>query len=73
MKVEVDASELKRVFILMEHIHDVFHQESKYKDPEKIVEFVNTYYPEIRDVYYDVLWDMLPQSMQKQLEDRPET
>jgi len=69
-KVEVKTDELKRVFLLMEEIHDLFHQEDNYKGSEIVEKFANAHYSEIRDIYYDVLWDMLPNDVQEQLEDR---
>lgn len=68
--VEVNVYELKRVFLLMEEVNDLFHQESKFKDSEIVEKFANAHYSEIRELYYDVLWDMLPADVQEEIEDR---
>ncbi|GAA0340480.1 hypothetical protein GCM10009092_01220 [Bowmanella denitrificans] len=69
-KVLIDLQEVKRVYELLEVIHDFFHQPEKYQDFERLENFIKQNYPELRDVYYDVVWSWLPKKVQDEITDQ---
>lgn len=69
-KVEVKLDELKRVFNIVEEVHDLLHQPEKYKDTDVMDSFVQEHYAELHAVYYDILWNWLPQDVQTEILDR---
>ncbi len=69
-KIEVDLDEIKRVFFMMEKIHDLLHQPMKFEDATYVNEFVKSNYIELNELYYDVIWDWLPTSEKEAIENR---
>ena len=67
MKVQIDLEEVKRVFRLIEEVHDLMHQPLKSRDVEQVEAFVDSHYPEIKDLYYKVVWNWLPQEVQREI------
>jgi hypothetical protein len=61
-KVEIDIDEIRRVFEIIEQIHDFIHQPLNYSDIES---FAMHCYPELHEVYYKVVWNWLPTDVQK--------
>ena len=41
----------------------------KYEDPELVKAFAEANYKEIRDLYYNVVWEWLPESVKAEIED----
>jgi hypothetical protein len=66
-KVLVDVDEIKRVFEAIEKIHDFLHQPLNHVDIES---FAKRNYPEINDVYYNVVWSWLPSDTKKLYRER---
>lgn len=60
-KIDVSVDEVERVFELLEKINSVFHQPMKYEDVEYMKNFAQNNYKEIHDLYYNVVWQWLPE------------
>ncbi|CAA0186481.1 hypothetical protein [Tenacibaculum maritimum] len=58
-----------RLFRLMEDLNDHFHQSLNYTNPEKSAEMAKKNYSEIKDFYYNIIWDILPNDFKKQIEE----
>ncbi len=69
LKVDVSADEVKRVFNLLEKVNSLFHQPMKYEDPEQVKAFAEANYKEISDLYYNIVWEWLPESVKAEIED----
>lgn len=67
-RIEVDLSEVKRVFYLLENINHLFHQPMYYRDTNIVESFANANYGEIKDLYYKVVWEWLPGDVKKEIE-----
>jgi len=67
-KIEVDLAEIRRVFDLLEKINGLFHQPLKYKDTDLVEAFAKKNYPEIKNLYYHVIWDLLPDDVKEDIE-----
>ncbi len=59
-KIEISLEDAQRVYRLMEDMNDFFHQPAKYNETEK---FAKKNYGEIKTLYYDVIWNWLPQDI----------
>ncbi len=70
MKVEVDLEEVIRVFNLIEKMQAFMHQTEKYNDLNTRESFMRDYYPEVHSLYYDIVWDWLPEEKKKEIEER---
>lgn len=71
-KIQVDLNEMKQLFIFLEELNSFFHQPMKYTDQAQVVAYVeNGMYEQLHTMYYDVVWNWLPPSVQKEMEDRP--
>jgi len=68
--IAVDLDEARRVFDLLEEVHDLFHQPMKYKDTQIVEKFAEDHYEQIKRLYYDVVWHWLPPDVQRELEER---
>ncbi len=68
--IKVNLEEAKEVFMLLEKLQDFMHQPMNYDSPEKLKAFVASVYPEVSDAYYKKVWNWLPKTAQKELEDR---
>jgi hypothetical protein len=66
-KVEVAVDEIKRVFELIERVHEFLHQPQNFGEVES---FAAQCYPELHGVYYDVVWNWLPQDVKSFYENR---
>lgn len=67
--IEVKLDEVKRVYKMMEQMHDLLHQPDKYRNTDVMDSFVQEHYSELRDLYYDIIWDWLPQDVQDEITD----
>ena len=56
-----------RLYRLMEKLNWFFHQEMHYLDRDIAEKTARECYPEIRDLYYDILWNDLQEGTQEQL------
>ena len=71
IQIQVDLDEVKRLFLLLEELHDFLHQPEYYKDVDSVQEFLaGGTYEELRKMYYDVVWNWLPETVQKEIEER---
>lgn len=68
-KIEVDLEEVQRVFALLEDLNALFHQPMKCKDSEYVSNFAKKNYPEIKDLYYEIVWNWLPKDVQEKIEE----
>lgn len=68
IKIEVDVDEVRRVFSLLEEVNSLFHQPLKHKDINLVVNFAENNYPEIKELYYDLVWNWLPKDVQEEIE-----
>ncbi|ADZ92704.1 hypothetical protein [Marinomonas mediterranea] len=69
LKVDVSVDEVKRVFDLLEKLNSLFHQPMKYEDSELVIAFAEANYKEISTLYYNVVWEWLPESVKAEIED----
>jgi hypothetical protein len=65
-KVEVNLDEVKRVYKMVEDMHNFFHQPMNFP---MVDEFAKEHYKELKDIYYDVMWDWLPEKVQREFEE----
>ncbi len=68
--VEISIAEARRVFDLLEEMNNLFHQPMNFSNLEEMERFATAYYPEIRELYYQVVWDWLPEGMQSEIKNR---
>ena len=61
-KAEVDLSDVKKLYSLMEKLNEFFHQPDHYQDAGTVYKFMEGgAYKEIAHAYYHILWNWLPQ------------
>jgi hypothetical protein len=70
-KVEVDLEEIKQVFLFLEDLNAFFHQPMHYETIEDVKEYVDGMYPQLHHLFYHVVWNWLPPTVQNEIEDRP--
>lgn len=66
----ISVSEIKEVYEFLEEINHLFHQPLNYQDSETIEIFAKDHYPQIHKLYYEVVWEWLPDEEKKKYEDR---
>ena len=59
-KVELDISEMKRVFYLLEKFYSLLQKPRSEMDENYLESFMRENYMELNDVYYDMVWNWLP-------------
>ncbi len=69
-KIVVDLKDARRVYELMEEINDFFHQPMNFESADKARAFAHSHYPEIRELYYHVVYDWLPRNVQEEFLNR---
>ena len=69
-KVEVNVEEIRRVFAFLEEANDLFHQPMKYENSDVVKKFSKEHYGEIKELYYDVVWNWLPEKIKHEIEER---
>jgi hypothetical protein len=71
-KIEVELSQVKDIFLLLEELNDFFHDPDKYRDQTRVVDYVESgMYSKLHTAYYTTVWNWLPPEVQQQIEDRP--
>ena len=59
-KIEIDFKDVQRVYFLIEKLNHLFHQPMYFEDKDIVRKFAEENYPEIRDLYYETLRDIVP-------------
>lgn len=62
-------TEIRRVYELFGRVLNLFHERSHYEDLDRVTRFAEDNYPEIRDLYYDVVWSWLPKEIRWEILD----
>ena len=65
----VSVSEIRRLYDLLAEVQDLFHQPLYYEDPGRVQRFADEYYGEIHDLYYNVVWEWLPEEERRKIEE----
>ncbi len=68
-KLQIPLDEVIRVFRFLEKAHNLMHQPMAYRDFRQIEDFVEANYPEVRELYYRVVWNWLPEQVRTDVED----
>ena len=50
----------------MEKINGLFHQPAHLEDPLQVKEFARDNYQEIKSLYYEILWNWLPDNIKEE-------
>jgi len=66
-EITLTVEEVLRVYKFLEKTNDLFHQPMRYEDSEVVKKFADDNYPEIRELYYELLWDKLPKKVQDKI------
>jgi len=67
MKIQVDLADVKRVFRLLENIHELMHEPLRYSDSSQVEAFAAAHYAEIKELYYETVWNWLPQEVKQEI------
>ncbi len=67
MRTKVKTDEIIRVYRLLEALNDFFHQPLNFEDKETVMRFAQKNYPEIRELYYDTIWEWLPENIRDKI------
>lgn len=59
-RIEIDLKDVQRLYFLIEKLNHLFHQPMYFEDNDIVRRFAEENYPEIRDLYYETLRDMVP-------------
>jgi hypothetical protein len=65
--VNVKLDEIKQVYELLERVNEFFHDPLNFADVER---FAINNYPQIKNAYYQIVWNWLPPESQQVYEDR---
>jgi hypothetical protein len=68
-ELQIPLDEVIRVFRFLEKAHDLMHQPITYQDLRQVEDFVNANYSELRELYYRVVWNWLPENVRTDIED----
>jgi hypothetical protein len=68
--VKISLQEARRVFDFLEKAHELMHQPMAYRDPQRVERFVEDNYVEVRDLYYQVVWNWLPDEVRREIEEQ---
>lgn len=68
-QIHIPLDEAVRVFRFLEKIHELMHQPLAYQSTNQVDAFVEANYPELRELYYRVVWNWLPKQVQANIED----
>jgi hypothetical protein len=69
VKVQVELEEVMRVFRFLEKAHELMHQPMTYRAPGQVIRFIDENYPEVRALYYEVVWGWIPERTRADIED----
>ena len=67
-RLEIKTDEVVRLYKLLEEMNDLFHQPMKYKNSDVVERFSDENYAEIKDLYYNVVWNWLPLEVKDKIE-----
>jgi hypothetical protein len=62
------VDDARRVFDLLEKLNSLFHQPLGYRDIEIVQRFAEQNYQEIKDLYYRVVWEWLPEELRQEID-----
>jgi len=68
-KINVSVDEVRRVFDLLDKVNSLCHQPKKYEDPNVVKAFAEANYKEVSDLYYNVVWEWLPEPVKTEIEE----
>jgi hypothetical protein len=68
--INIELDEVCRVFDFLEKVQDLMHQPEKYEDIDIVKKFVEENYSEVKELYYDVVWNWLPNKKKQEIEER---
>jgi hypothetical protein len=68
--VSVNLDEVLRVFEFLEAANDLLHQPLKYRDAQQVEKFASEHYQQLKELYYDVVWNWIPEEVREELEER---
>ena len=68
--IDIKLDEVCRVFDFLEKAQDFMHQPEKYNNQTIVKKFVEENYSEVKELYYDVVWNWLPNEKQQEIEER---
>ncbi|CAM4126205.1 hypothetical protein FLBR109950_16065 [Flavobacterium branchiophilum] len=60
--------ELIRLYRLLENLNTFFHQPMNFNDKDVVMDFAKKNYPEIKDFYYNIVWELLTEEFKKEVE-----
>ncbi|KMN35607.1 MULTISPECIES: hypothetical protein [Chromobacterium] len=69
MEPKIKPHDVLRVYALLENIQQLFHQPDNYT-MENFQRFGEENYPEIHQLYYEVVWNWLSEEEQNQIMER---
>lgn len=69
MRTKIETDEIIRVYRLLEALNDFFHQPLNFENKETVMRFAQKNYPEIRELYYDTIWEWLPEDVRNKITD----
>jgi hypothetical protein len=67
-QIQIPLDEAIRVFRFLERANDLMHQPMGYQDPQQVEAFVEANYPELRELYYRIVWNWLPAQAKARIE-----
>ncbi|QTA84327.1 hypothetical protein [Desulfonema magnum] len=67
MRIKFETEEIIRVYRLLEALNDFFHQPLNFEDKDAVMRFAQKNYPEIRELYYDTIWERLPEDIRDKI------
>ena len=65
--LSIKKDEAIRIWRLLEEINDLFHQPAKTSDVEYVRAFATKNYPEIHEIYYNIIWNWFPAEVKKEI------
>jgi len=71
-RIQIELSEIKEIFLLLEELNSFFHDPDKYRDQTRVIEYVEGgMYDRLHTAYYTTVWNWLPPAAQEEMENRP--
>jgi hypothetical protein len=68
-QVHVPIDEVVRVFRFLEKLHELMHQPLAYQNAQQVKAFIDVNYPELKELYYNVVWNWLPEQVKSHIEE----
>ena len=65
--ITLNVKTMRRIFLLLEEINDLFHQPAKYSDLDEVKKFADKNYNEIKELYYHEVWNTLHKKEQNKV------